>query len=756
MNTWALRLESLARSEPVQQLGWLLVHSLWQFIVIAAMAWWLNSGLRRSSARARYWCLLACLTLMVAVTATTWWLMPPTRAAAAAMPSASIAPSRHVHVAPRAETLGSPAAPAEVSTPTKAAPLPAVPTPPRVRGWSDLGAELATALQPWLGAIVSAWCAGVLLCSIRPVWSWLNVRRLRRVGVAAADPSTLRLLERAAGRLKVTRRVELLMSTLVTSPAVIGCFKAVILLPASFIASVPASQLEAVLAHELAHVRRNDLFVNLLQTLIETLFFYHPAVWWLSRRIDVERENCCDDLVVTMMDNRLDYGRALVAVEQFRAERRSQLALSASGGSLLTRIRRLADDGPRDERRSAAAPALGLSMAGLGGLGVALICCLAPSAPGNAAAGNQHAGQADSWLKNSSPAVATPPIQKQRSIHLPEPVLVQQPVQLLKTLPDSLNVMAVGYDDTGLLWSVATRKEVTARRWDVNTAKQVSEVRLKIDKHANHYLSGELMLSPDCKRALAVVDGGVVIWDTATGQEVVRLTAPDRTMSRGLSCSADFKRVACGWLQLGARFSQDAGAVVWDVATGKVIRDVTHAGSVQIQCTALSSDGRWLATGGQTEGLCVWDVDTGKRQHQMLNQNFGKQHPNDEVTLDGTNQVLATQFSPDGKLVALADLLGVKLFDTATAKLVDEWDEPFRYGRCSLVFSPNGAMLARAGTDKRTLIWATATGALVGELASESHRCCFSPDSRRFAVGFTDKSAGIRVWALPQVAAKRP
>ncbi len=114
-----------------------------------------------------------------------------------------------------------------------------------------------------------------------------------------------------------------------------------ILLPVSLVANLPATQLEAILAHELTHVRRHDFAVNLLQTLFETLFFFHPAVWWLSHRIRVEREHCCDDLVVALFNNRVEYGRALLAIEEQRGQK-TVLALRVNDGSLLARVRRIA------------------------------------------------------------------------------------------------------------------------------------------------------------------------------------------------------------------------------------------------------------------------------------------------------------------------------------------------------------------------------------------------------------------------------
>jgi len=95
-----------------------------------------------------------------------------------------------------------------------------------------------------------------------------------------------------------------------------------------------------VLAHELAHIRRHDFIVNLMQSVVETLLFYHPAVWWISQQIRVEREHCCDDLAVAVFGDPLQYARALTRFEELRITA-AQTALAANGGSLLGRIRRL-------------------------------------------------------------------------------------------------------------------------------------------------------------------------------------------------------------------------------------------------------------------------------------------------------------------------------------------------------------------------------------------------------------------------------
>jgi GWxTD domain-containing protein len=121
---------------------------------------------------------------------------------------------------------------------------------------------------------------------------------------------------------------------------VLGHFRPVILMPIGLLAGLPAGQIEAILLHELAHIRRYDYLVNVLQRSVEALLFYHPVIWWMSRVIRAERENCCDDVVVAMRGDAHEYAVALAALEQNRWSGREP-AVAATGGSLVKRIRRL-------------------------------------------------------------------------------------------------------------------------------------------------------------------------------------------------------------------------------------------------------------------------------------------------------------------------------------------------------------------------------------------------------------------------------
>ena len=139
-------------------------------------------------------------------------------------------------------------------------------------------------LRSFIPAIVVAWILGVLALSIRIAGGWVLVRRMRRQS-ARASAELAETVNRIARRARLARPVQVFESAIVEVPAVVGWLRPVVLLPASAVTGLSPEQLQAVIAHELAHVRRQDYLVNIFQTLAETLLFYHPGVWWLSNRI---------------------------------------------------------------------------------------------------------------------------------------------------------------------------------------------------------------------------------------------------------------------------------------------------------------------------------------------------------------------------------------------------------------------------------------------------------------------------------------
>ena len=148
--------------------------------------------------------------------------------------------------------------------------------------------------------LVPLWLVGFILFHLKGLASWLSARRLRRTGVCAVPELWLHRLTHLQTKLQMNRSVALLESCLAEVPVVIGYIRPVILMPIGLLAGLPAGQVEAILLHELAHIRRYDYLVNLAQVFVEGILFYHPAVWWISGVMRAERENCCDDAVISI------------------------------------------------------------------------------------------------------------------------------------------------------------------------------------------------------------------------------------------------------------------------------------------------------------------------------------------------------------------------------------------------------------------------------------------------------------------------
>jgi beta-lactamase regulating signal transducer with metallopeptidase domain len=148
------------------------------------------------------------------------------------------------------------------------------------------------------------------------------------------------LAEDLARHLGLERPFLVVDSVCVATPTVVGWLRPIVLLPVAAMAGLSPRQVEAILAHELAHIRRHDFAINLLQTFAETVLFYHPAVWWMSSRIRTEREHCCDDVAVSVCGDATEYVAALTELASWTLAQPA-LAMGATRGPLLSRVRRL-------------------------------------------------------------------------------------------------------------------------------------------------------------------------------------------------------------------------------------------------------------------------------------------------------------------------------------------------------------------------------------------------------------------------------
>ena len=303
------QLLSLVHEPWALAMGWSLLHFLWQGTALALLAWLLLALFRGASAKARYGTACAFLLLMAVAPVATFLFLQR-----------------------QAPTLAEPlrlTVEAAAGATVAEAPLAA-----RVK------IALDTAL-PWL---LGTWALGVLLLSTRFLGSWVRVQRLRRHSGSPVPAEWHLVLSRLCRELKLSRTVRLLQSAAVDVPTALGWLRPIILLPACALTGLAPQQLEAILAHELAHIRRGDFLVNLLQSLVEVVLFYHPAVWWLSGRIRAERELCCDDVAAALCGDPLILARALTDLEALReptSPSPTHLALAANGGSLMHRVRHL-------------------------------------------------------------------------------------------------------------------------------------------------------------------------------------------------------------------------------------------------------------------------------------------------------------------------------------------------------------------------------------------------------------------------------
>jgi uncharacterized protein (TIGR03435 family) len=306
--------------------GWTLLHFIWQGTAIGIVA---AVGLRLMSAAApqvRYVLASAAMaTMLVAPIATAARLSSSASAIAGPRLSASAISSATATRLPDV-------VPGGVAS-TSAGRAPA--------GRSRLDAVLP--------AIVLLWLTGVALLQLRLIGGWWRVRRLHRTSLATTPSAWQTMAEPLARRLGLRRLVHVVEVQAVDIPTVIGCWRPVILLPLGALAGLTPGQADAILVHELAHIRRHDYLVNGLQHVTETLLFYHPAVWWISRRMRIEREHCCDAVVVQLCGDPIDYAAALAELEGGRS-RRIALAVAATDGSLVHRIRLLLAAQPSHRR----------------------------------------------------------------------------------------------------------------------------------------------------------------------------------------------------------------------------------------------------------------------------------------------------------------------------------------------------------------------------------------------------------------------
>jgi beta-lactamase regulating signal transducer with metallopeptidase domain len=337
-------LMNLLSLSAMHSLGWALLHFLWQGTALAALAAAAMALCRRSPAR--YIVGVGALALMLlAPLATFLYSQPRSGVADAAKPLRLAAPG-----SPTAWGLAAASGSARRSS-------------------------IAPSLDalPWL---VEAWLLGVAFFSLRSAGGYLLLERERRRQSAVVSARVLEICYTLQDQLGLDRMIAYCECAWLEAPAVIGWFRPVVFLPVTALTGLSEEQLQAVIAHELAHIQRFDPFVNVFQVCVETLLFYHPAVWWLNKRIRAEREHCCDEVAVTLCGNAVEYARALTLMEEWRSA--PVFAMAANRGPLTQRIVRVLG-----------LKTLGAGMRGIGLTG-SILCLAAALIAGNALLGMAH------------------------------------------------------------------------------------------------------------------------------------------------------------------------------------------------------------------------------------------------------------------------------------------------------------------------------------------------------------------------------
>ncbi|WP_247233011.1 M56 family metallopeptidase [Telluribacter sp. SYSU D00476] len=303
----------------IQALSWTLLHSLWQGLVLAVLTGLVLLTLRKARPALRYNALATLLVGFMVVSAGTFWLEYR-------QTSSTIIFHSHQETEVGSTEMVQPAGAGGIN-------------------WLDaelLLSRLMDFCTRHASLIVALWFLVFLLKSVKAATGLYYIHRLRHHGIHEVPAAWAERVSLLAQKLKINTAINLVESELVTVPQVAGFLRPIILVPAGFLTNLPYQQVEVILLHELAHIRRKDYLVNLFQSLAENIYFFNPAVLWLSYLLREEREHCCDDLAIAVTQNRKGFVEALVQFQEYNLTQSAHaLAFAGRRNHLLDRIKRI-------------------------------------------------------------------------------------------------------------------------------------------------------------------------------------------------------------------------------------------------------------------------------------------------------------------------------------------------------------------------------------------------------------------------------
>lgn len=327
-------------SQIIENIGWTLLHSLWQIALGALVLFVLLKLTRRFSANFRYWISVFALGFSIALPALTFYQL--NKASAANFSSVEISKTRTSDFSDKPIfTPENPVIQSEISNENKSGNSTSL-----FASIQSLKNDFSKNLPHVLPFLVGFWFLGILIFGIRLIGGFRQLHIFKTCEISSPDKKWQNKFAALCGQLKIEREVRFLKSDLIETPVVIGFLKPVILIPASVFLQISPRELETIIAHELVHIRRADALVNFAQSFVEVLFFYHPCVWWMSSVIRNEREFAADEMVVRVLQNsKIVYANALANLEELRLRTNQKLTplatAAANGGNLMQRISKI-------------------------------------------------------------------------------------------------------------------------------------------------------------------------------------------------------------------------------------------------------------------------------------------------------------------------------------------------------------------------------------------------------------------------------
>ena len=305
----------------VENLGWTLLHSLWQIGFVALILFVVLQILRDFSANLRYLLSVSALSLSLILPLLTFIYFS----------------SEMKQPQPKIQNVSPLSKQAPIQETKRQIISENIDVPPIISAENSVSSPPSNIRQ--MPILVGFWLIGVLFFSVRLLGGIWTIHRYKTKEVSIVETHWQTKFDELCKHLNIRQKVRFLQSKKVEIPMVIGWLKPVVLVPASVFLQVSPKELETILIHELIHIKRRDYLVNFLQSLVEILFFYHPFVWWISAKIRQEREFAVDEFLSQIFETeRIIYAKALASLEEIRTIPTTNLVMAANGGNLMKRI----------------------------------------------------------------------------------------------------------------------------------------------------------------------------------------------------------------------------------------------------------------------------------------------------------------------------------------------------------------------------------------------------------------------------------